>query len=47
VLDIQIAACVWTHGHEVATENCADFEALSRLIARLIPIRRLRWLLRR
>jgi predicted nucleic acid-binding protein len=37
VLDIQIAACAWTHGREVATENRADFEALSRLIARLHP----------
>jgi len=37
VLDIQIAACAWTHGRDVATENCRDFEALSKLIARLHP----------
>jgi predicted nucleic acid-binding protein len=37
VLDIQIAACAWTHGREIATENRSDFETLSGLIAKLHP----------
>jgi predicted nucleic acid-binding protein len=37
VLDIQIAACAWTHGHDVVTENIRDFEALRDLIAQLYP----------
>jgi predicted nucleic acid-binding protein len=37
VLDIQIAACAWTHGLDIATENVRDFETLSELIARLHP----------
>lgn len=37
VLDIQIAACAWTHGRELATENMRDFEALRELIAKLYP----------
>ena len=37
VLDIQIAACAWTHGRQIATENRRDFEALSALIAQLYP----------
>jgi predicted nucleic acid-binding protein len=37
VLDIQIAACAWTHGREIATENRRDFEALRDLIAKLYP----------
>jgi predicted nucleic acid-binding protein len=37
VLDIQIAACAWTHGRQIATENHHDFEALSDLIATLYP----------
>lgn len=37
VLDIQTAACAWTHGREIATENRRDFEALRELIARLYP----------
>jgi predicted nucleic acid-binding protein len=37
VLDIQIAACAWTHGREIATENRGDFEVLSDLIAKLYP----------
>jgi predicted nucleic acid-binding protein len=37
VLDIQIAACAWTHGRDIATENRHDFEALSDLIAALYP----------
>jgi predicted nucleic acid-binding protein len=37
VLDIQIAACAWTHGRQIATENRHDFEALRNLIAKLYP----------
>lgn len=37
VLDIQIAACVWTHGRQIATENLHDFETLRDLIAKLYP----------
>jgi predicted nucleic acid-binding protein len=37
VLDIQIAACAWTHGRQIATENHHDFEALRELIAKLYP----------
>lgn len=37
VLDIQIAACAWTHGRELATENTRDFAVLRDLIAALYP----------
>jgi predicted nucleic acid-binding protein len=37
VLDIQIAACAWTHGRDIVTENRHDFEALRDLIAQLYP----------
>jgi predicted nucleic acid-binding protein len=37
VLDIQIAACAWTHGRRLATHNVRDFECLSELIAGLHP----------
>jgi predicted nucleic acid-binding protein len=37
VLDIQIAACAWTHGRQIATENLRDFEVLRNLIAQLYP----------
>lgn len=37
VLDIQIAACTWVHGRQLATENRRDFQALSQLIATLYP----------
>jgi predicted nucleic acid-binding protein len=37
VLDIQIAACAWTHGRGIATENLRDFEVLRDLIAALYP----------
>jgi predicted nucleic acid-binding protein len=37
VLDIQIAACAWTHGCQIATENRHDFETLRDLIADLYP----------
>ena len=37
VLDIQIAACAWTQGRQIATENHHDFEALRDLIKKLYP----------
>jgi predicted nucleic acid-binding protein len=37
VLDMQIAACAWTHGRDIATENRHDFEVLRDLIAQLYP----------
>lgn len=37
LLDVQIAACAWTHGRAVTTENRRDFEALSSIIAELYP----------
>jgi predicted nucleic acid-binding protein len=37
VLDIQIAACAWTHGRQIATGNLRDFEVLRDLIAQLYP----------
>jgi predicted nucleic acid-binding protein len=37
ILDIQIAACAWTHGRQIATENRHDFEILRDLIAKLYP----------
>jgi predicted nucleic acid-binding protein len=37
VLDIQIAACAWTHGRELATENTRDFAVLRDLITDLYP----------
>lgn len=37
VLDMQIAACVWTHGRQIATENRHDFETLRDLITELYP----------
>jgi predicted nucleic acid-binding protein len=37
VLDIQIAACAWVNGRQIATENRHDFEVLSDLIAKLYP----------
>lgn len=37
VLDIQIAACAWTHGRQIATENRHDFDTLSALVASLYP----------
>jgi predicted nucleic acid-binding protein len=37
VFDIQIAACAWTHGYPIATENRSDFEALRDLISKLYP----------
>jgi predicted nucleic acid-binding protein len=37
VLDIQIAACAWTHGRQIATENRHDFETLRELITTLYP----------
>ncbi len=37
ILDIQIAACAWAHGRQIATENLRDFEVLRDLIAQLYP----------
>ncbi|MCP9488413.1 MAG: type II toxin-antitoxin system VapC family toxin [Solirubrobacteraceae bacterium MAG38_C4-C5] len=37
ILDIQIAACAWTHGRGIATENLSDFRALRQLVAELYP----------
>jgi predicted nucleic acid-binding protein len=37
VLDIQIAACAWTHGYEILTENLHDFQTLREDIATLYP----------
>jgi predicted nucleic acid-binding protein len=37
ILDIQIAACAWTHGRELVTENTRDFAVLRGLIAELYP----------
>jgi predicted nucleic acid-binding protein len=37
VLDIQIAACAWTHGYDIVTENLRDFEALREIVATLYP----------
>lgn len=37
VVDIQIAACAWAHGHALATHNRRDFEAIAELIANLHP----------
>lgn len=37
ILDIQIAACAWTHGRGLATENLSDFRALRQLVAQLYP----------
>jgi hypothetical protein len=37
VLDIQIAATAWVHGHGVLTENVADFEAISRTMQDIYP----------
>ncbi len=37
LLDMQIAACAWTHGREIVTENLRDFQTLRDLIARLYP----------
>ena len=37
ILDIQIAACAWTHGCAIATENLSDFRALRNLVAPLYP----------
>lgn len=37
VLDLQIAACAWVHGHAVATDNRRDFDVISDLILALYP----------
>ena len=37
VMDIQIAATVWTAGRELATANRGDFEVIAELISELAP----------
>jgi predicted nucleic acid-binding protein len=37
LLDLQIAACAWAHGHAVATDNRRDFDAISDLLGALYP----------
>jgi len=37
VLDLQIGACAWVHGHAIATHNRRDFAAIRDLIAALYP----------
>lgn len=37
VLDIQIAACAWSHGQAIATHNRRDFEAIRDIVAGLYP----------
>jgi predicted nucleic acid-binding protein len=37
VLDIQIAACAWTHGRTLATKNTRDFVVLRDLIQEIYP----------
>lgn len=37
VLDIQIAACTWTHGRGIVTDNVRDFERLRDLIGQIYP----------
>jgi predicted nucleic acid-binding protein len=37
LLDIQIAACAWSHGHALATDNRRDFDVIARLIGELYP----------
>jgi predicted nucleic acid-binding protein len=37
VLDIQIAACAWSAGAWLRTDNRHDFEVLSRLLSELYP----------
>jgi len=37
VLDVQIAACAWSHGYALATDNRRDFDAIAHLIAALYP----------
>jgi predicted nucleic acid-binding protein len=37
VLDIQIAACAWVHGHAIVTDNQRDFAAIRDVIAELYP----------
>jgi predicted nucleic acid-binding protein len=37
VLDLQIAACAWAHGRELATHNRRDFAVIADLIGDLYP----------
>lgn len=37
VLDLQIAACAWSHGYALATDDRRDFEFIAHLIGELYP----------
>lgn len=37
VLDLQIAACAWVHGHAIMTANRRDFAAIAALLLELYP----------
>lgn len=37
LLDLQIAACAWSHGYALATDNRRDFAVIAGLIAELYP----------
>jgi predicted nucleic acid-binding protein len=37
VLDLQIAACAWTHGYALVTHNRRDFDVIARLIGDMYP----------
>jgi predicted nucleic acid-binding protein len=37
ILDLQIAACAWAHGHALATHNRRDFDVIAELITALYP----------
>ena len=37
LLDLQIAACAWSHGYALATDNRRDFDVIARLIGELYP----------
>ena len=37
VIDLQIAACAWAHGHALVTHNRRDFDLIAELISGLYP----------
>jgi predicted nucleic acid-binding protein len=37
VLDLQIGACAWAHGHQLATHNRRDFDVIAALIKTMYP----------
>jgi predicted nucleic acid-binding protein len=37
VIDLQIAACTWTHGHALVTHNRQDFDVIAAMISGLYP----------